>query len=143
VIDDDGREVTTTVADTGPGLPPGTALASLFEPYVRGERARGEGLGLGLATVNRIVGAHGGRVGVRSSAAGCEFWFTLPVAGAEPPQGRSGPQRTDASGATAAAADTTGLSSHTQAGQEGGGRLTSASRDFCTAPSRAPTSESA
>jgi len=140
VICDDGREVTTTVADTGPGLPSGTAAASLFEPYVRGERARGKGLGLGLATVSRIVSAHGGRVGVRSSAGGCEFWFTLPVAGAEPPPGQRGPQRTEASGA---AADSTGRSAHTQAGQDGGGRLASASSDFCTAPSRAPTSESA
>jgi signal transduction histidine kinase len=83
-IADDGREVKTTVLDTGPGLPPGTAGASLFEPYVRGEQARGRGLGLGLATVKRIVSAHGGHVGVHSSPGGCVFWFTLPVAGAEP-----------------------------------------------------------
>jgi signal transduction histidine kinase len=79
-IADDGPEVKAVVSDSGPGLPPGVAAESLFDPYVRGEHARGTGLGLGLATVKRIVEAHGGRVGVRSSAAGCSFWFTLPRA---------------------------------------------------------------
>ncbi|HEX3696148.1 MAG TPA: HAMP domain-containing sensor histidine kinase [Polyangia bacterium] len=76
-------EVTTTVSDTGPGLSPGADPASLFEPYVRGKDARGRGLGLGLATVKRIVNAHGGQVGVQSSPRGCRFWFTLPVASAK------------------------------------------------------------
>jgi signal transduction histidine kinase len=75
----DGSEVTTVVADTGPGLPPDADVASLFEPYVRGQEARGIGLGLGLATVKRIVDAHGGRTGVRSSGKGCQFWFSLPA----------------------------------------------------------------
>jgi signal transduction histidine kinase len=78
-VSGDGSEVTTVVADTGPGLPPDADMASLFEPYVRGQEARGIGLGLGLATVKRIVDAHGGRTGVRSSAKGCQFWFSLPA----------------------------------------------------------------
>lgn len=80
-VTDDADEVKTTVSDTGPGLPVGTNPDHLFEPYVRGERARGRGLGLGLATVKRMVEAHGGRVGVRSSSHGCAFWFTLPRLG--------------------------------------------------------------
>ena len=82
VIDvrDEAGQVKTTVSDSGPGLPPGTDAESLFQPYVRGKGARGRGLGLGLATVKRIVDAHGGRLGVRSSNDGCRFWFTLPVA---------------------------------------------------------------
>jgi signal transduction histidine kinase len=67
------------VDDTGPGLEPGTE-ARIFEPFVRlGDG--GGGIGLGLATVKRLVAAHGGRVGVRSSPGrGCCFWFELPAA---------------------------------------------------------------
>jgi signal transduction histidine kinase len=82
VIDvrEDGGHVKITVSDTGSGLPTDVVPESLFEPYVRGDGARGRGLGLGLATVKRIVDAHGGRLGVQSSANGAQFWFTLPVA---------------------------------------------------------------
>jgi signal transduction histidine kinase len=79
VSDEDGQ-VKTTVSDTGPGLPPNVDPQSLFQPYVRGAGARGGGLGLGLATVKRIVEAHGGKLGVQSSAGGAHFWFTLPPA---------------------------------------------------------------
>jgi signal transduction histidine kinase len=77
-IADEAQEVKTTISDTGPGLPSGADPGALFQPYVRGEGARGRGMGLGLATVKRIVEAHGGKVGVRSSSRGCAFWFTLP-----------------------------------------------------------------
>lgn len=79
-VTDAGSAVRVTVTDTGPGLPPETSPEALFEAYVRGTNARGRGLGLGLATVKRIVEAHGGKVGVQSSSAGCRFWFTLPAA---------------------------------------------------------------
>jgi hypothetical protein len=81
---------------------------SLFEPYVRGVQARGKGLGLGLATVSRIVCAHGGRVGVRSSSAGCEFWFKLPASGSDPPQGRGVGSATKLTVAEAPSADRNG-----------------------------------
>ncbi len=77
-IVDQGQEVLTQVSDTGPGLPPNSSVESLFDPYVRGTNARGKGLGLGLATVKRIVEAHRGRVGARSTPGGCTFWFALP-----------------------------------------------------------------
>jgi signal transduction histidine kinase len=79
-ITDDGLAVDVRVSDTGPGLLAGTDSVAIFEPHVRGAQARGRGLGLGLATVKKIVDAHGGRVGVNSSPDGCVFWFTLPVA---------------------------------------------------------------
>jgi signal transduction histidine kinase len=54
-IVDQGQEVLTSVRDTGPGLPVDITPESLFDAYVRGPNARGKGLGLGLATVKRIV----------------------------------------------------------------------------------------
>lgn len=67
------------VQDTGPGLAPGLEH-SVFNPYVRANGSRIPGIGLGLATVRRIVEAHAGTVGVRSKpGAGCTFWFELPT----------------------------------------------------------------
>jgi signal transduction histidine kinase len=72
--------VSFEVEDSGPGIPP-EEHASVFEPYVRGKGARVTGLGLGLATVKRLVDANGGVVGVVSEPGkGARFWFTLPVA---------------------------------------------------------------
>jgi signal transduction histidine kinase len=45
---------------------------------VRAEGVTQPGLGLGLATVKRFCEAHGGEVGVRGTAGGSAFWFTLP-----------------------------------------------------------------
>jgi signal transduction histidine kinase len=78
VVRTDSR-VRVEVVDTGPGLPEGAA-ERVFDPYVRADRSGQPGLGLGLATVKRLTEAYGGRVGVRSSAAGCTFWFELPTA---------------------------------------------------------------
>jgi signal transduction histidine kinase len=65
------------VSDTGPGIPE-DQQRRIFEPYVQLARA-GEGIGLGLATVDRLVRAHNGAVGVRSRVgAGSTFWFELP-----------------------------------------------------------------
>jgi signal transduction histidine kinase len=68
------------VSDTGPGLP-NEVQESIFDPYVRADASR-PGLGLGLATVKRLVQSHRGRVGVRSKVGeGSVFWFELPVQG--------------------------------------------------------------
>ena len=73
----DGR-VRVVVADTGAGIP-AEIQQSIFEPYVRAE-ARAPGLGLGLATVKRLVETHGGKVGVRSRVGkGSVFWFEMPT----------------------------------------------------------------
>jgi signal transduction histidine kinase len=65
------------VHDTGPGIPE-DQQRRIFEPYVQLARA-GSGIGLGLATVDRLVRAHNGAVGVRSRVgAGSTFWFELP-----------------------------------------------------------------
>ena len=71
------------VEDTGPGIPPSLGMR-IFEPYIRGPNTGAPGIGLGLATVKRLVESHGGTLGVRSGArGGALFWFELdevPVA---------------------------------------------------------------
>lgn len=65
------------VIDTGPGIS-AEQQARIFEPYVQLTRGS-SGVGLGLATVDRLVRAHNGTVGVRSQlGAGTTFWFELP-----------------------------------------------------------------
>ncbi|HEX8106577.1 MAG TPA: HAMP domain-containing sensor histidine kinase [Kofleriaceae bacterium] len=65
------------VADTGPGIPL-EDQERIFQPYVQlgGNRS---GIGLGLATVDRLVRGHGGTLGVISAPRrGSLFWFELP-----------------------------------------------------------------
>lgn len=77
------------VEDTGPGVPAGMEHA-IFEPYRRAPGATQPGLGLGLATVKRIVRSHGGDVGVRRAAKiGSVFWFELPLGAV--PRGQPAP----------------------------------------------------
>jgi signal transduction histidine kinase len=74
-----GEEVRVAVEDGGPGI--ATAdLPRIFERYYRGQRHEGEGLGLGLFIVRKLVEAHAGRVGVESRPGeGSTFSFWLPV----------------------------------------------------------------
>jgi signal transduction histidine kinase len=75
-----GQRVRFEVEDTGPGLPFGYEQI-VFEPYVRGPAQAQPGLGLGLATVRRLVDAHDGRLGVSGrEGGGSLFWFELPTA---------------------------------------------------------------
>jgi signal transduction histidine kinase len=76
------REATVCVEieDNGPGLPPG-AEERVFEPFRRLTQSSQPGIGLGLATVKKIVEAYRGRVGVSSKPGrGSTFWFELPAA---------------------------------------------------------------
>ena len=69
------------VHDDGPGFPPGLADHA-FERFARGDaaRTRGDagGAGLGLALVQAIVTAHGGRVALRSRPGSTEVTVSLP-----------------------------------------------------------------
>jgi signal transduction histidine kinase len=57
--------VTVSVLNQGPPLPP-EEHAVLFEPFRRGRRAQGDGLGLGLYIARQIALAHAGRISVES-----------------------------------------------------------------------------
>ncbi len=63
---------------------PGPEAARVFDRFYRGAEARNiPGTGMGLAIVREIVRAHGGTVGVSSSAgAGTAFTLSLPRRGA-------------------------------------------------------------
>lgn len=79
-----GTGIQVDVADTGVGIPP-EALPHIFERFYQADPARpgGEkhGTGLGLAIVKEIVGAHGGKISVRSGPdAGSTFTVILPLA---------------------------------------------------------------
>jgi len=69
------------VIDNGPGIPT-VAQQAVFEPFRRLE-AKHPGIGLGLATVKKIVEAYRGKVGLVSTVGqGSAFWFELPKAAA-------------------------------------------------------------
>ncbi|HEX4458089.1 MAG TPA: ATP-binding protein [Polyangia bacterium] len=75
-----GTIVRLEVQDSGPGIAP-ALLHSVFDPHVRGRTHGQPGIGLGLATVKRIVESHGGSVGVQSKLEeGSLFWCELPRA---------------------------------------------------------------
>jgi PAS domain S-box-containing protein len=73
------REVRFAIKDHGPGIPP-EDVPHIFEIFYRGKGAgKEQGFGLGLATVKRIIDAHGGRIWVDSSPGGTTFFFTFPL----------------------------------------------------------------
>jgi len=72
-----GREVSLSVEDSGPGIPAELA-ERIFEPFFTTKAA---GSGLGLPIVHAIVSQHGGNIGYEKSAlGGAKFWVTLPRA---------------------------------------------------------------
>jgi signal transduction histidine kinase len=78
----DGEAVRVSVADHGAGIA-AEDLPRIFDRYYRGQRHEGEGLGLGLFIVRKLVEAHGGRIWAESRPGeGSTFTFTLPVASA-------------------------------------------------------------
>lgn len=61
------RQLVLTIEDEGPGVSSGS-LPHLFEPFYRGDKARGGGgWGLGLAIARDIVQAHDGQIGAENS----------------------------------------------------------------------------
>jgi two-component system, NtrC family, sensor histidine kinase KinB len=69
------------VRDSGPGIPPESAI-TIFEKYVRLQAENApKGLGLGLAFCRLAVEAHGGKIWVESARGhGSRFVMTLPLA---------------------------------------------------------------
>jgi len=85
----DEERVRLWVRDEGPGVPP-EERERVFEPFVRldsqpnpgGDEKGREGLGLGLAVVQRYAQLHGGRAGVEAppdEGKGSVFYVELPL----------------------------------------------------------------
>jgi len=75
---DDGCAV-VEIGDNGPGISP-EIKAHIFEPFFT-TKAVGEGTGLGLDTVQRIVKKHRGTIQVTSHPGDTRFQVWLPLAG--------------------------------------------------------------
>ena len=80
-----GPMVVCSVKDTGPGIHP-SERKRIFEKfyqsqYLKDQKARKAGWGLGLAISEEIVRAHGGDIGVDSPGLGkgSTFWVKLPL----------------------------------------------------------------
>jgi two-component system sensor histidine kinase KdpD len=74
--------ITVSVADRGPGLPPG-GEELVFRKFHRG--GTGSGVGLGLTICRGIITAHGGRIWAENRpGGGAVFRFTLPIEGVPP-----------------------------------------------------------
>lgn len=81
-----------SLADRGPGIPPGEAVR-IFDKFYRvsGRHGSGGGVGLGLAIARAIAMAHGGRICVEErDGGGALFRVQLPIEGppplSEPPE---------------------------------------------------------
>jgi two-component system sensor histidine kinase KdpD len=76
----DGNRFTISIADNGPGLPPGSE-SHVFEKFYRGATSTADGrrgVGLGLSICQAVATAHGGTIVARNRpAGGAEFELRL------------------------------------------------------------------
>jgi len=88
-----GDQIVCEVKDNGAGFDPSHA-EKLFQPFQRLHRQdEFPGLGIGLATAQRIIRRHGGELSATAAVGlGAAFWFTLP-AGQDGREGEHGEQR--------------------------------------------------
>src|SRR5689334_6206757 len=73
----DGKNVTAKITDNGPGIP-ADVLSRIFDPFFTTKKV-GEGTGIGLDLVGRIVKRHNGDVKVDSIPGRTRFCISLPV----------------------------------------------------------------
>ena len=75
------EDLTVSVSDNGPGIPP-EAREKIFDRFYQIPERPGGQAGLGLTITKTIVQTHGGRIWVDSQAgSGATFSFAIPVAG--------------------------------------------------------------
>jgi signal transduction histidine kinase len=73
-------EIQVYITDDGPGVPI-EDWEAVFQPYVRVDRLRSRGSGIGLFAARRLMEAMGGRVWIeRNGYGGSRFMVALPIA---------------------------------------------------------------
>ena len=77
-----GDSVTVQIVDDGPGIPP-DIQNHIFDPFFTTKEV-GEGTGLGLDIVRRVVAGHGGVVSVDAESGQTRFSVQLPQEPAQP-----------------------------------------------------------
>ncbi|WP_407178318.1 ATP-binding protein [Bradyrhizobium sp. STM 3562] len=79
----EGEMAVLQIEDTGPGIA-SSDLERIFEPFFRGSCPQGEGSGLGLSIVNRVVERLGGTIGLENiggtDRSGLRVTVRLPLA---------------------------------------------------------------
>lgn len=74
----DDERVTISISDTGEGIEP-NIMDKIFEPFFTTKR-QGEGSGLGLDIVRKIIDKHGGTIDVKSQLGeGATFTVQIPI----------------------------------------------------------------
>ncbi|MGE0705087.1 MAG: nitrogen regulation protein NR(II) [Vicinamibacterales bacterium] len=77
-VDPHARQTRVSVHDSGPGIDP-SARDRIFQPFFT---SKGDGTGLGLALVQKVIVFHNGRVDVGTSPlGGASLQITLPLGG--------------------------------------------------------------
>jgi signal transduction histidine kinase len=73
----DDKNVYVSISDNGPGIPH-QIISRIFEPFFTTKKV-GEGTGIGLDIVNRVVKNHNGEIKVDSEPGRTEFSICLPI----------------------------------------------------------------
>jgi len=73
----ENSDLVVKIADTGIGIPK-SIQAKIFEPYFT-TKERGEGSGIGLSIVKKIIDKHGGSITVTSEPGNTVFQVRLPI----------------------------------------------------------------
>ncbi len=85
----DGDRVLVSIEDDGPGIP-ADAQPHIFEPFFT-TKGVGEGTGIGLDVVYRIIANHGGDIQVESRPGATRFLVCLPITAPDAAGERAGP----------------------------------------------------